>query len=421
MNQNEDLSVTRTEALELLLENWPLNAGTELIPLQQALGRVTAKDVYSQNTLPVCRVSQADGIAVRSADFSNGLPDTFGWSKGVEFVQADTGDDFPDDYDTIIPVENIYFDNDGKLHFADGFSFSKGDRVRKAGSLLKEGDLLAEAHACLTPVHLAVFASGGIYQLEVLKKPKVVFIPTGSELITAGIKPERGQNVESNGLMVSALLQQWGAEPICYPIIKDKPTELEQALNMALAAADIVLINGGSSKGAEDFNADLLQKRASIFRHGIKAIPGKPVAVAIIDGKPVINLPGPIMAAFLAMDWCVSRLVHHYYGLSAPARPKIKVKLEESLQKPSDFERFFRLVLTKKDGSYMASPIEFDKNLPYTMLKADAILIAPIGIEGYQAGDEVEAELLCSMEEISSVSGPTYKLTWGEQGAKGCC
>ncbi|MFZ3132824.1 MAG: molybdopterin molybdenumtransferase MoeA, partial [Desulfosporosinus sp.] len=223
MNQNNDLSVTRAEALALLLENWPLKAGTELIPIQQALGRVTAKNVYSQNTMPVCDVSQADGIAVRSADFSNGLPDTSSWLKGVEFVQADTGDDFPNTFDTIIPVESIYYDNDGKLHFSDGFRFVKGDRVRKAGSMVKEGDLLVEAHIRLTPLHLAVLGLGGIYQLEVIKKPKVVYMPTGSELITGGIKPQRGQNVESNGLMVSAFLQQWGAEPICYPIIKDKP------------------------------------------------------------------------------------------------------------------------------------------------------------------------------------------------------
>mgnify|MGYP002407082646 CR=1 FL=1 len=400
MDFYEDLSVTREEALTLLFQNWTVKADTELIPVQQALGRVTARKVYSRNALPVCRSSQNDGIAVRSADFAHGLPDTSGWVKGKQYVQADTGDDFPDDYDTVIPVERIYYNDEGQLLFADGFIFEKGGFIRAQGSMVKEGELLAEAHVRLTPVHLAVFAAGGIYQVEVIKKPKVVFIPTGNELVAAGVKPERGQNVEANGLMVSAFLQQWGAEPFCYPIIKDKPADLEQTLDLALKTGDIVLINGGSSKGAEDFNARLLQKKASFFRHGVKAVPGRPVAFAIIDGKPAINLPGPVIAAFLAMDWCVSGLVHHYYGLPIPVRPKIKVRLEQPLIKNPDSEMFFRLVLTRQGDGYTASNIGFFKSLPYTMLKADALFIAPIGVTEYQAGEEVEAELLRGLEDL---------------------
>ncbi len=400
MNQNNDFSVTRAEALGLLLENWPLKAGTELIQIQQALGRITAKDVYSQNTLPPYRISMADGIAVRSGYFSSGLPDTTGWVKGIQYIQADTGDDFPDGFDTVIAVENIYYDDDGKLHFSDGFSFVKGDRVRQPGTMVKEGDLLVEAHVCLTPVHLAALGMGGIIQLEVIRKPKVVYIPTGNELVSIGVKPERGQNVESNGIMVSAFLQQWGAEPICFPIIKDNPDELEHALDMALAVADIVLINGGSSKGMEDFNARLLQKRASIFQHGIKMVPGKPVAVAIINGKPVVNLPGPTVGTFLSMDWCVSGLIHHYFGLTIPVRQKIKARLDKSLKKRPDFETYTRLILTAQKYGYIASPVDSNKSIPYALTKSNALFIAPVGISGYQAGDEIEVELLCGLEKI---------------------
>jgi molybdopterin molybdotransferase len=400
MDFNYELAVTRSEALDLLFQHWPLKIDTELIPVQQALGRVTAQSVYSRNTLPVCRTSQFDGIAVRSADFANGLPDTAGWKKGTEFVQADTGDDFPDEFDTIIAVENIYYNDNGQLCFAEGFTFTAESGIRREGSMVKEGELLVEDHVRLTPVHLAVLVLGGIYQVEVIRRPKVVYIPTGSELVNAGIKPERGQNVECNGLMVSAFLQQWGAEAICFPIIKDKPAELEKALDMALAAADIVLINGGSSKGAEDFNAHLLQKRASFFRHGIKAVPGRPVAISVIEGKPVINLPGPVIATFLAMDWCVFGLLHHYFGLAAPLRPKIKAKLEKPLKKNPDFEFYSRMLLTKEDGGYKALPIGFDKSLPYSLVKADALFIAPIGVTEYQAGDEVEVELLCGLEKL---------------------
>lgn len=393
MDSNQSFKVTRAEALELLFRHWPLRADTEWISLAQAVGRVTARDIYARNTLPVYRCSRADGIAVRAADFTNGRPDTTNWVEGREYVRADTGADFPDDFDTVIPVEQIDY-ADSRLCFADGFLPRKGDCIREKGSLVKKGELLAGAHVRLTPVDLAVLAAGGIHRLEVLKKPRVVFIPTGDELIPAGIKPARGQNVEANSVMVSGFLHQWGAETICYPIIKDNPEELDEALAVALAIADIVLINGGSSKGAADFNPRLLRQRGSFFRHGIRMRPGRPMALAVIRGKPVINVPGPVMAAFLAMDWCVRGLVHHYYGLAGPERCKVRARLQEPLRKSPDIEVYNWLALTKQGDAYTASPLNYRLSIPQLLVRADALFIAPIGVAGYRAGEEVDVELL---------------------------
>lgn len=403
MSDDKDFTLTRAEALEILYKNWPLKIESEIIPLRQACGRVTAQPIYSQNTLPTYRVSQFDGIAVRFSAFENGLPDTSEWVKGVDYVQADTGDDFPDAFDTIVAVEDFCYNEGGHICFHDDINYKRGDYIRAAGTTVREGDLITEAHVRLTPEHLAMLALGGIYQVEVIRKPKVIYIPTGSELINAGIKPERGQNIEANGLMVAARLKSWGAEAFCYPIIKDNPSELEQTLDSALAAGDIVLINGGSSKGAEDFNTDLLRKKASVYHHGIKVVPGRPVSIAMIDGKPVINLPGPTLATFLAMDWCVFGLVHYYYGLPFPIRQKLKARLEQPIQKNPEVEMYLRFVLMKRDGCYSATQIGRDKSLPYTLLEADAFFVAPIGVAGYEAGDEIEVELLKGMENIFGI------------------
>jgi molybdopterin molybdotransferase/putative molybdopterin biosynthesis protein len=396
----DDFSTTRAEALELLYENWPIKAETEFIQLQQACGRVTAKQVCSQNTMPVHRISQYDGIAVRFSAFENGLPDTSGWVEGTDYVRADTGDDFPDAFDTIVAVEDFYYNGEGHICFYDNIDYERGDCIRAAGTVVREGDVIAEAHVRLTPEHLAMLALGGVYQVEVIRKPKVIYIPTGSELISAGIKPERGQNIEANGLMAASFLTQWGADAFCYPIVKDKPAELELTLKNALAAGDIVLVNGGSSKGAEDFNAELLQKNASVYRHGIRVVPGRPVTIAIIDGKPVINLPGPTLATFLAMDWCVFGLVHHYYGLPVPVRPTLKARLEQPIHKNPEVDTYTRFILTKQDGHYSATLVGRDKSLPYTILKANALFTAPIGVAGYEAGDEIEVEILCGLENL---------------------
>lgn len=394
------LAVTRAEALALLREHWDITPQTEFVVLAQALGRVTAKPYYACHTLPVYRSSMVDGIAVRSADLTKGTPDTAHWLKGVHYVRADTGDDFPDAFDTLIPIESVDFDESGKLSFKDKFVLVAGSYVRHAGSQVKEGELLVQSGVRLGPLHLAALAMGGIYQIEVIKKPLVAYIPTGNELVPPGVKPERGQNIESNGLMVAAFLEQWGAETICYPIRQDKPAELELILEQALAAADLVLINGGSSKGEEDFNADLLQEKASFFRHGIKAIPGRPVGISIINEKPVINLPGPTIATLIAMDWCVYGLVHHYYGIKPPVRPTLKVKLGHSLKKMAGVEQYVWFVLSKAPDGYVATEVEANSSIPAKLLRPQAMFIAPLDATGYQADEEIEVELLCGTEEL---------------------
>ena len=146
--------------------------------------------------------------------------------------------------------------------------------VRSAGSTLKPGELLIEAGLPIRPTDLAALIMGGITLVEVYRKPKVAFIPTGSELIPAGLKPFRGKNVDTNSLMVKHQLIEMGAEPILFPIIEDVPAELSDALDAALRFADIVVINGGSSKGGEDFNEKLLEKKGKLIQHRIAAAPG---------------------------------------------------------------------------------------------------------------------------------------------------
>ena len=100
-------------------------------------------------------------------------------------------------------------------------------------------------------------------------------------------------------------------------------------MGRALEEADMVLINGGSSRGSEDYNSELLQERATFFAHGVKAVPGRPIGMAIIGGKPAINVPGPMIAAFLAADWLVQALVRFYYGQPMPRRATVSAVLDK--------------------------------------------------------------------------------------------
>ncbi len=396
-------SVTRQEALELMREHWRFEPERELIPLAESLGRVTAEEIHAAQTLPVYRASCFDGIAVRKADFANGLPDLSGWRKGRDFVRADTGDDFPDEFDTVIAIEDVILEGDS-VRFAEGFSFDpKEETVDPAGTIVKAGVLLVPAHTRITPELMASLAMGGIVQVPVFRKPRVIFIPTGSELIPVGVKPQRGQNVETNGLMLEGLLGRWGAEVIRHSIVRDDAAELERALDEALPQADLVLINGGSSRGEEDFNSQLLERRGSFFRHGVKAVPGRPVAFSIVDGKPVINVPGPVAAAYLAEHWCLSALVCHWYGLPAPQYPKVKARLEKTVKKRHGFEMIARVALRRKGDGYTATPIAWGEDgIPGLLLNTDGFLNIPLEVDVLEADTEVEVELLKSPELIRS-------------------
>lgn len=390
-----DRSVTRGEALSLLKEAWAPVRDACAVPLSEALGRVTACEIRSTHALPVVRSSRCDGIAVRSADFADGAPDTTGWIRNVDFAQADTGDDFADEFDAVVAVEAIRWREDGTPGFIDpDLGVAPGASVNPSGSIIEKDALIVPARTRLTPENIAALAVGGHASVSVIRTLKVAFIPTGSELVPIGTQPARGQNIEANSLLVSCMLAEWGAEALCYEIVRDDCAALEVALDTALAQADIVLVNGGSSRGEEDYNARMLEARSAFFRHGVKAVPGRPVGIAIIDGKPVVNIPGPVLAAFLCMDWLIRGLVAHYYGIPELGRQKVRARIGCAMTKPEKFEKLVRVTLHGDgQGGYLCEPVAAN-GVAETLLASDGLLALPIGRSEFSEGEEVEVELL---------------------------
>ena len=167
---------------------------TETIPVEAALGRVLTRDQYAQATIPVARASAMDGVAVCAVRFGQGMPDTAGWKLGVDFCRTDTGDDFDDRFDAVIPIERVQISEKGQLTILGDMQVRPGDNIRPRGSAIRTGELVARKHRQLRPFDLACLAMGGIAQVEVYRRPRVAFIPTGSELVPwerrwAGVKP----------------------------------------------------------------------------------------------------------------------------------------------------------------------------------------------------------------------------------------
>lgn len=389
--------VTRAEALSRLRELWRFEPGKESVPLEEANRRVCAEEAASLLTLPVARASGPDGIAVRFADFADKNPDTSGWKEGVDYVAADCGDDFDDAFDTVINIERVSFSPEGGISINLEGPLKQGQMVRPRGATLREGERVIEAGAKICPYHLGLLAGAGLDRITVLAKPKVAFIPTGNELVPRGTVPGRGQNVESNSLMAATFLAEWQADMKALPVVGDQKAKLEKALDAALAESDIVILNGGSSMGSEDFVSGLLSRRGSFSQHGVRCIPGMPMAVAIVDGKPVINMPGPPFAAYCAFDWCISPLIAHWYGQPAPKRKRVKAMLEKEITKPEKMEFYARLHLFENgDGVLRADPIRMDDRYAQATCRFNGLHVMPIGRATYEAGQEIEAEILHS-------------------------
>lgn len=394
-------ALTREEAVRELRAHWEPAIDAELVTLQGALGRVTVGDVVADVSLPVVRSSKCDGIAVKSSAWKDGDPDTSGWVRDVDWAQADTGDDFPDEFDAVVSAEQVLCREPGNLVIEKGIEVKPGACINQAGSLVRKGDLVVAKGTVLTPELLCAMATAGMYQIPVARKPRVGFIPTGSELVACGSAPRRGENIESNSLMVATFLEQWGAEAVVYPIVRDDRAALERTLDEALAACDIVLINGGSSRGEEDFNSILISERASWFSHGIRSVPGRPVGIAVIDNKAVVNVPGPCIAAWLAMNWLVRDMVAYALGTRTHRRAFVKARLGFAIKQHPKMERFVRVRLARgEDGTLVASQLPKDWGAPVTLAQTDGLWAMPSGEGEYAEGSEVEVELLRPIEDV---------------------
>lgn len=390
----EQKALSRKEALEAIRSCWTPARTNETVPLEAALDRVLAQDLHARYSLPVVRSSTMDGIGVASALFRKGEPDTAHWQWGRDYVRADTGDDFDDRFDAVIPVEAVTFLEGGRVVLAPGTKVTPGMHVRIAGSSVARGDLLLRAGTRLRPFDLAAAVMGGHTKLTVVKKPVVAFLPTGSELIPPGTEPARGENIDSNSVLAQAMLTEMGAQPLLFPITSDNPALLRTAICAAAERADMILLCGGSSKGGEDFNAGLAGELGTLLFHSVAAAPGRPMAAAMLDGKPLINVSGPPHAAYFILDWCVSELVSTFLGIERPLRKTVRARLTKPLEATPGMEILRRFELLETERGLEAVPVSGRGGPVCPVLTASAQFVTESAGSGLEAGEALELTYL---------------------------
>jgi molybdopterin molybdotransferase/putative molybdopterin biosynthesis protein len=299
------------------------------------------------------------------------------------------GCDFDDRFDAVIPIENVDL-SAGGITLSEDIQATAGRLVEPKGGTVYMGEPLALKGSRILSIDLANLTTAGVKDLPLLKKPKIAFIPTGNNLVPAGERPSRGQVIDCNSTMADVVLRGFGADVSLFPIARDARSELEPALNRALESSDMVLVGGGSSKGADDFCPRLIEQGSLFYNHYVKARPGRPIVTAIRGGKPVVNLPGPAFSTFFPLQWCIRGLIEHWFGLRGTPQPRIsaQVKNEMTLDGCSMAYGLFFRVWTE-EGRVVAEALD-ERVRGELFMKANAYAILPIGSPGFRSGDILE-------------------------------
>ncbi len=385
----------RLEALGLWI---PLEA--ETIEVRDAVGRITAEAVFASISSPFYHASAMDGYAVR-------FTDTFGASEtaplrlklGQDAHYVDTGDPVPEGFNAVIMVEDVT-EVDGHIEFIAPVTPWKN--VRTVGEDIVATELIAPESHCVRPVDMGAMLAGGHTTINVRRRPRVTIIPTGDEIVEPGTGLKTGDIIEYNSRVLGGLVTEWGGDFTRHPIVPDDPEALKKSLSEAVRTADMVVVNAGASAGSEDFTGQIIGELGEVILHGINIKPGKPVILGIVEGTPVMGVPGYPVSAYITFTLFARPLMMAWQGLEDAGPGHMRAVLSRQVASALGQEEFLRMKLGKVGYQYVATPLGRGAGLIMSLVRADGILRIPAMSEGLAAGAEVDIELLRRDTEIEN-------------------
>lgn len=383
----------------------PLLLPAETVPIGAAAGRVTAQPVRARWSVPADPVAAMDGIAVRAHDARPNPADPHApvILPPEHYDPIDTGDVLPAGRDTVVMREHIRRRPDGTAEI-QAPTPTPGSHVRQVGEDFCAGELLIPAHRQLRPMDTALAASAGHTDLAVHTRPVVAIIPTGDEIRPIGTDPARGEVLDTNSLLLGAVLREAGCDVRPLPIQPDQPQRIAAAVRDAAHTADLVLVIAGSSAGRDDHTADVLRNLGELVVHGVAVKPGHPVVLGVHHGDravPIIGVPGYPVSAALTIDLFALPLVARLQGRPPPRRPAVDARLAVDIA-AADLDRYLLIALReparRHGGAPAAEPSHRGAGALSALARADGLLHLAAG-ERRRAGDPVRVELLRDRDE----------------------
>ena len=387
----------------------------QLVPVHQAQCRITASAVHAAASSPHYDAAAMDGIAVKAAD-TTGASETgpISLSVGSQVAWVDTGDPMPPGYNAVVMIEHVHQVDESTVQVMS--PVAPWQHVRTLGEDLVATEMVLPENHRLRPVDLGACAAAGITEIPVRRQPRVAIIPTGNELVQPGSTPLKpGDIVEFNTLMLAGMVQEWGGHAERFPPVRDDFALIRDTVKAclrrdsrlrgkegAIANYDLVIVNAGSSAGSEDYTAGVVEELGRLLVHGVAVRPGHPVVLGLVDGKPVIGLPGYPVSAVLTAELFVKPLLDRWLGTPSQARPKVSASITRKVLSPLGEDEYLRVKLGRVAGKMVATPLQRGAGVIMSLAKADGLLLIPRFSEGLDAGAEADVQLLRPLEEVEN-------------------
>jgi len=388
----------------------------ERVPVEAALGRVLAVDVQSSVDVPSFDRANVDGFAV-VADSTYGaseeqprvvrladetihtavVPTTA--IRGGEAVAIATGGMMPRGADAVVMVEHAELQG-GELRISR--AVTPGSGVSFAGTDITTGETVLRRGQLLTSRDTGVLAAIGIAAVDVWRKPVVAILSTGDEIIAPGQPMQPARVYDSNAQILADAVRELGGEPLRLGIVGDDVAALRERLQHAIASADIVLLSGGTSKGAGDVSYRVVAELTDpgIVAHGVALKPGKPICLAATRGIPVVVLPGFPTSAIFTFHEFVAPVIREQAGRNAEQRMTVRARLAVKVNSEIGRTEYLLVSLVEtpaaqgKTSALAAYPMGQGSGSVTTFSRADGFATIGRHEEMVEAGSSIDVQLL---------------------------
>jgi putative molybdopterin biosynthesis protein len=390
--------------------------GTETVPLSQALNRVLATAIVAGVDVPGFDRANVDGFAVRAADtvgaseqtpvtlelnaeiLTPGTSPQLPVAPGVASLIA-TGGMVPRGADAVVMIEHTEAGEAGSRTVIEvRRPASAGQFISFTGSDLARGETVLRAGQLLTSREIGMLAAVGAATVEIYRKPRVAIISTGNEIVAPGQPMRPGAVYDSNAAILTAAVEEAGGLPRQLGIGADDEAALSRLIDEGLSSCDLVVMSGGTSKGAGDlcYRAVASFTDPGIVVHGVALKPGKPVCLAVTKGKPLIVLPGFPTSAIFTFHEFVAPVIRAYAGLPPERADRIPAVLPLRVASERGRTEFMMVSLTRRDdnGALAAYPIAKGSGAVTAFGQADGFIAIAPNIEGMPAETPVEVQLI---------------------------
>ncbi|WP_202319938.1 molybdopterin biosynthesis protein [Archaeoglobus neptunius] len=405
--------VTIDEAISRLYSHFKPERKVEHLPIQKAVGRIIAEDVYSQTDVPPFDRATMDGYAVRAEDTFEAEEDNpvslrvvgtieAGIKPDVEIKEGEaaeiaTGAMMPAGANAVVMVEYTRKRGDSIEVFRP---VSPGENVMFAGSDVMAGELIVRAGTRLTHREIGVMAACGLKEVAVYGKPKVAIISTGNELTNPGENLEDAKIYDVNSYSIAAAVVENGGEAVLMGIVRDREEEMREIVEKALREADIVITSGSTSAGAGDVMYRILDRwEPGVLAHGIAIKPGKPAIIAIANGKPVFGLPGYPTSALTIFEVVVAPLLREMAGIADNSGKTIRARLAVKVFSAEGRREYLPVNVVRGSAGYSAYPVSGSYSGAVTAFAfTDGFVEVPENVVMLDEEEEVDVRLYSELK-----------------------